>query len=68
MNRRELFAGAGAAALSGVLPAGPATGFSGVTPKLMGEDADGNTSIWVVSWAPGTELPAVSWRSLIDFT
>jgi len=64
MNRRELFAGAGAAALSGAVPAvcpGPVTAAeirdlqekARLTQMWFDDDALGNTAIWLVSWGTG---------------
>jgi hypothetical protein len=64
MNRRELFAGAGAAALSAAVPVVPTFGGGAGggktagqaarrTWEVYGEDAIGNTQIWVVSWGTG---------------
>jgi len=52
MNRRELFAGAGAAALSAAVPARE---FAGLKPVLYGVDfsSEPDTTIWVVSWGTG---------------
>jgi hypothetical protein len=62
MNRRELFAGAGAAALSAavpVVPAGPITAteirglqsraFEGLKPRFHTDLTTGTTSVWLVS-------------------
>jgi hypothetical protein len=60
MNRRELFAGAGAAALSAAVPVGPVPSppvydaYSTLpTSKAFEDLATGTTSVWLVSWATG---------------
>ena len=65
MNRRELFAGAGAVALSGVVPVVPAPpqpvydaystlptskAFEGLKPRFHTDALTGTTSVWLVSW------------------
>jgi hypothetical protein len=68
MNRRELFAGAGAAALSAAVPVGPvppqpvydaystlptSKTFEGLEPRFHTDLTTGTTSVWLVSWATG---------------
>lgn len=62
MNRRELFAGAGAAALSSAVPAACPGPVTATEIKDLQENArrkyeveDQSTSIWVVCWGDGSE-------------
>lgn len=62
MNRRELFAGAGAAALSAAVPVPPVGPITATEIRDLQEKAyrdhdygDVSTSLWFVVWGDGTE-------------
>jgi len=67
MNRRDLFRGAGAAALAAVAPSLPAEPFTGLTPVWVGPDAEGTSALWLVSWA-NTEPRTIQWTDSQDPT
>lgn len=55
MNRRDLFRGAGAVALTAAVPAPPVEAFTGITARYTGLDlgSEPSTSIWFVAYGNG---------------
>jgi hypothetical protein len=66
MNRRDLFRGAGALALSAAMPVPPAPveEFDWLSMGLDLSSTPDSTAIWVVSWGDGS--PPVSWRPVAE--